>query len=102
MVIYLKYLMSAQFYLLKGGSPLGCRERYFCEGVRSASMLGPEARVISELSAEAAPNWLPGLTSRQRRRVARAGLRGLLDKDCPSLYPCHMLNNRDIKLKNNA
>ena len=67
------------------------RERQLCEAFRSASRLGPEARVISELSAEAAPRWLPGLTSGQRRRVARAGLRGLMARDCPSLYPCHQL-----------
>ena len=85
-------LIKAMFSKMKNniqGGSLRCRERHFCEGIRSASQLGPEARVISELSAEAAPRWLPGLTSRQRRRVTRAGLRGLLARDCGSLYPCH-------------
>ena len=77
-------------FALKGGT-ISCRQRSFCEGVRAASRLGPGSRVMAELASEAAPHWLPGLSPRQRRQVARAGLRGLRDTDCELLYPCHKL-----------
>ena len=45
--------------------------------------------LISRVASVNAPGWVSGLTHHQRLRMTRAGIRGMQQHDCQSIYPCN-------------
>ena len=50
---------------------------------------GDHGELISRVASVNAPGWVSGLTHHQRLRMTRAGIRGMQQHDCQTIYPCN-------------
>ena len=50
---------------------------------------GDHGELISRVASVNAPGWVSGLTYHQRLRMTRAGIRGMQQHDCQTIYPCN-------------